>query len=117
VPVARQDSDSLYRQWMGTSFASPIAAGVAALYLGSPPGAAPAEVLAAVVGQSTTGALSQLGSGTPDRLLYANLSVADADPTDPADPSDPTDPNPTDPGEPTGPEPAPELTTRVTVTF
>ncbi|MFD9504229.1 S8 family serine peptidase [Streptomyces sp. NPDC060035] len=54
----------------GTSMASPHVAGVAALYLEQNPAAAPQAVTDWVTGQSTTGVLANLGTGSPDRLLY-----------------------------------------------
>ncbi|MFE7190422.1 S8 family serine peptidase [Kitasatospora sp. NPDC057541] len=54
----------------GTSMAAPHAAGAAALYLASHPGATPAQVSAALTSAATVGALHGLGTGSPDRLLY-----------------------------------------------
>jgi serine protease len=56
----------------GTSMASPHVAGAAALYLQSNPGATPASVAAAITGNATTGALSSIMSGTPNKLLRVN---------------------------------------------
>jgi subtilisin family serine protease len=58
----------------GTSMASPHVAGVAALYLQGNPGASPATVSDAIVSTSTTGALTNVGSGSPNRLVYAPLT-------------------------------------------
>ena len=46
----------------GTSMATPHVAGAAALYLQANPGASPAEVANAIVGNATSGALNALGS-------------------------------------------------------
>jgi len=54
----------------GTSFASPHAAGVAALYLQGDPGATPVKVKNAVHGSSTYGIVMD-PKGSPNRLLYA----------------------------------------------
>jgi len=55
----------------GTSMASPHVAGVAALYLSSAPGALPATVRNYLVDFSTTGVVTDPGSGSPNRLLYS----------------------------------------------
>ncbi|SOC57790.1 Serine protease, subtilisin family [Ornithinimicrobium cerasi] len=54
----------------GTSMASPHVAGAAALYLQGNPSASPAQVTSAIVNGATTGRLTSLGSGSPNRLLY-----------------------------------------------
>ncbi|MFC9244826.1 S8 family peptidase [Streptomyces sp. NPDC057136] len=59
-----------YRRLDGTSMASPHVAGVAALYREKNPDASPLEIAAWLDEQSTDGVLSNLGPGSPDRLLY-----------------------------------------------
>jgi aqualysin 1 len=54
----------------GTSMASPHVAGAAALYLGNNPSASPSTVFNALVANATTGVLSSIGTGSPNRLLY-----------------------------------------------
>ncbi len=54
----------------GTSMAAPHVAGAAALALGANPSATPDDVADAVIGNATLGALSGIGSGSPNALLY-----------------------------------------------
>jgi subtilisin family serine protease len=58
----------------GTSMASPHVAGVAALYLQGSPSASPSTVSSAIVNGATTNVLTNVGSGSPNRLLYSLLS-------------------------------------------
>jgi subtilisin family serine protease len=55
----------------GTSTASPHVAGVAALYLERNPSALPRQVSDAIVGNGTSGILSQVGTGSPNVFLYS----------------------------------------------
>jgi subtilisin family serine protease len=55
----------------GTSMASPHVAGVAALYKQVNPSASAATVRNAIVNNATTGVLSGIGTGSPNRLLYS----------------------------------------------
>ncbi len=64
----------------GTSMASPHVAGVAALYLQGSPSASPATVTGAIVNSSTPGALSNVGSGSPNRLVYSTLTTGGTTP-------------------------------------
>jgi subtilisin family serine protease len=60
----------------GTSMAAPHATGVAALFLQRHPNATPAQVHAAIVNGATTGVLTgDLGSGSPNRLLYSLIDL------------------------------------------
>ena len=65
----------------GTSMATPHVAGVAALYLQGNPSASPSAVANAIVSTSTTGVVSNPGSGSPNRLLYSPLSGGSTPPT------------------------------------
>jgi subtilisin family serine protease len=56
----------------GTSMASPHVAGVAALYLQNNPSASPATVRNALVGNATANVISNVGTGTPNLLLFTN---------------------------------------------
>lgn len=54
----------------GTSMAAPHVAGAAALYLQRNVNASPAQVRSALTNQSSTGRLTGIGTGSPNRLLY-----------------------------------------------
>jgi subtilisin family serine protease len=58
----------------GTSQAAPHVAGVAARFLQSNPTASPDLVAGAIRKASTKGRLSNLGTGTPNRLLYSIIN-------------------------------------------
>lgn len=58
----------------GTSMATPHVTGVAALYLQNNPSATPATVTSAITSTATTGVISSVGTGSPNRLLYSLLS-------------------------------------------
>ncbi len=73
----------------GTSFASPMVAGAAALYLQSHPTASPAEVQSAVISNATSNVILGDLKGTPNRLLFSNLG-AGTPPTSGSDTTPPT---------------------------
>lgn len=54
----------------------PSPSGVAAIYLGNNPGAAPRDVSAAIVGGSTPDKIqtAKFKAGTPNRLLYSGVA-------------------------------------------
>ncbi len=85
----------------GTSMASPHVAGVAALYLQANPGASPAAVANAIVGNATTGKVTSAGSGSPNLLLYS-LFGGGTDPTPTPSPSPTASPTPTPSPTPAG---------------
>lgn len=62
--------DNVYAYMSGTSMAAPHAAGAAARYLEAFPAATPSQVATALSDSATTGALSSIGTGSPNRLLY-----------------------------------------------
>jgi serine protease len=74
----------------GTSMAAPHVAGAAALFLQTNPGASPAEVVSAIKGNTTSGALSGLIGYSPNSLLRVNGSGGSVTPPPPP----PTEPAP-----------------------
>ncbi len=67
-------STSSYASWSGTSMASPHVAGAAALYLAANPSKTPAEVEIAIESGATSGVLSNIGTGSPNLLLYSLIA-------------------------------------------
>jgi subtilisin family serine protease len=59
----------------GTSMASPHAAGVAALYLQSNPGAAPATVVEQVMSKTTANVVANVGPSSPNLFLFSRLAT------------------------------------------
>ena len=68
-------SDTATNTISGTSMATPHVVGVAALYLQNNPTASPATVANAITTTATTGVLSNVGTGSPNRLLYSPLTT------------------------------------------
>ena len=59
----------------GTSVAAPHVTGVAALYLQVHPGALPWQVQHALLQAATRDRISNVGAGSPNRLLYSRARV------------------------------------------
>jgi subtilisin family serine protease len=68
-------SDTATNTISGTSMATPHVAGVAALYLQNNPTASPATVASQIISTATTGRLTGIGTGSPNRLLYSLLTT------------------------------------------
>jgi subtilisin family serine protease len=62
-------SDNQIGQMSGTSMAAPHVAGAAALYLQTNSGATPAAVASALTSNASSGKLTNVGTGSPNRLL------------------------------------------------
>ena len=70
ITGAWYESDTQTNTISGTSMASPHVAGSAALLLDNRPGLTPAEVAQLLEERATSNVLSNLGSGSPNLLLY-----------------------------------------------
>ncbi|MFC7616234.1 trypsin-like serine protease [Actinokineospora soli] len=70
IDSAFHTSDTAYGQLSGTSMAAPHVAGVMALRLSEAPSSTPADLKRYVVDNATTGKMTNIRSGTPNRLLY-----------------------------------------------
>lgn len=90
ITAAWHTSNTAMNTISGTSMASPHVAGAVALYLETNPSASPAQVNAAVLNNATPNRLSNIGTGSPNLLLYTLFGGSDPGP-------DP-DPDPTPPG-------------------
>ncbi|NOT47740.1 MAG: S8 family serine peptidase [Acidobacteria bacterium] len=94
-------SDSATTVLSGTSMAAPHVTGAAALYLESNPLASPNAVTQAILNSATSGVLTDIGAGSPNKLLYSRLDSSGSGPTPTPSPTvtpTPT-PTPTPPGQ------------------
>ena len=69
-------NDTDTRILTGTSMASPMVAGAAALYLGLNPTAGPVEVSNAIKGAATTGLITLIDGTSPNKLLFTQSTAA-----------------------------------------
>ena len=76
ITSAWYTSDTATNTISGTSMASPHVAGVAALYLQNNATASPSTVNGQIINTSTTGVLTGIGTGSPNRLLYSLLTTS-----------------------------------------
>ncbi|WP_242418554.1 S8 family peptidase, partial [Frankia sp. CpI1-P] len=68
-------SDTATNTISGTSMAAPHVTGAAALFLSTHPGAGPDRVRTAIVNAATQGALTNVGDGSPNALLYSRTTA------------------------------------------
>jgi aqualysin 1 len=97
ITAAWHTSNTATNTISGTSMASPHVAGVVALYLQANPNASTTTVRNAIINGATTGVLSSIGSGSPNRLLYSRLTGSAPTPTPVPPTPTPVPPTPTPP--------------------
>ncbi|GAA0589174.1 S8 family peptidase [Streptomyces crystallinus] len=76
INSAWNSGDTATKALSGTSMAAPHVTGAAALWVSAHPDARPADVQRQLTDTATQGAVSNAGSGTPNRLLYTGATTA-----------------------------------------
>lgn len=71
ITSAWHTSSTAIQTISGTSMAAPHVAGVAALYLQENPGSSPSSVTNAIINNATVNKITNVPTGTPNRLLYS----------------------------------------------
>ena len=82
IKLADSTSNTATATKSGTSMSCPHAAGAAALYLDNDPTLTPAALKSLMKSQATQGKISNVGSGSPNELLYTNQIVDASDASD-----------------------------------
>ena len=111
------DTGTVYMS--GTSMASPMVAGTAALFLETNRNASPATVAQNITSTATVGVLTNIGANSPNRLIYSLFNAAPSPtPTPTPAPSPTPTPVPSPTATPTPsptPTPTPEPRARITI--
>lgn len=68
-------SDSALAVLYGTSMASPFVAGTIARFLQANPSVTPAQIKTALLNSATPGVVREIGTGSPNRLLFTNIDL------------------------------------------
>jgi subtilisin family serine protease len=89
ITSAWHSDDTAINTISGTSMATPHVAGAAALYRANNPGADAYAVSQAIVDWATEGRISDVGTGSPNKLLYVGDAVDTPPPPPPPACSDP----------------------------
>jgi len=99
--AGRASDTAVLTNWSGTSMAAPLVTGTIAMALQSHPTLTMQQAYNLIVSNATTGVLSNLGSGSPNRLLYSQGLDPGPSPTSPPPSSPaPSSPPPTSPPPP-----------------
>lgn len=119
VSGAKASSDEAFNTGSGTSYSTPLTAGVAATVIGLQPGLGASGVMAALLCVATEGRLTRLPLEQPNRLLHGGAVYVDANkracrlpPSLPDPPAPPPFPFPPPPPPPSPSPPPPTLSAR-----